>query len=129
MTKRLQKELKFSIGEQYGKHEFELDWLKSILDNNLRYEVYQYIGNDKRTIFDLEVHRILLAYNCDFLSGVFYFVKGDNYFKILSEIHVKSSCTRKRSIDSIQISDSNSLLYYTNGKILDNNIIDKFISN
>lgn len=102
MNKKLQEELKFKIGEEYGKYEFELDWLKSVLDDNLRYEVYQYIGNDKRTIFDFEVHRILLAYNCDFLCGIFYFVKGDCYFRILSEVQSKFSHTRKIKINVIK---------------------------
>ena len=42
---------KFKIGEQYEKHEFDLNKVETILANNLRYEVYQYIGKDKITIF------------------------------------------------------------------------------
>ena len=102
MNNKLQKELKFKIGEQYGKHEFELDWVKSVFDNRLRFEVYQYIGKDKTTIFDCEVQKILLAYNCDFLSGVFYLIKGGCYIKILSEIQSEVSNTRRIKINVIK---------------------------
>jgi hypothetical protein len=78
MNKKLQQEIKFRIGEQYGKHEFELDWVTSVLDNNLRYEVYRYIGKDKTNVFNFEIHKILLAYNCDFLAGLFYLLKSSN---------------------------------------------------
>lgn len=84
MNKKLRQELKFKIGEQYGKHEFELDWVTSVLDNNLRYEVYKYIGKDKTSVFNFEIHRILLAYNCDFLAGVFYiFISSSNPSSII----------------------------------------------
>jgi hypothetical protein len=52
MDKKLQQELKFKIGEQYEKYEFELDWVTSVIDNNLRFEVYKYIGKDKSSIFN-----------------------------------------------------------------------------
>jgi hypothetical protein len=47
MDKKLQQELKFRIGEQYGKYEFELDWVTSVIDNKLRYELYRYIINER----------------------------------------------------------------------------------
>lgn len=78
MNKKLQQELKFRIGEQYEKYEFELDWVTSVLDNNLRYEVYTYTGKDKSSIFNFEINKILLAYNCDFLAGLFYIFKSSS---------------------------------------------------
>ena len=101
MNKKLQQELKFRIGEQYEKYEFELDWVTSVLDNNLRYEVYRYIGKDKTSMFNFEIHKILLAYNCDFLAGVFYFIRGDCCFRMLSEIQNESFYTSRiiRMID------------------------------
>ncbi|SEF77254.1 hypothetical protein [Flavobacterium urumqiense] len=91
MNKKLQQELKFKIGEQYGKYEFELDWVTSVVDNNLRYEVYRYIGKDKSSFFNFEIHKILLAYNCDFLTGVFYFIKGDCYSELIEKLNLKSN--------------------------------------
>jgi hypothetical protein len=78
MDKKLQQELKFRIGEQYGKYEFELDWVTSVLDNNLRYEVYKYIGKDKNSVFNFEIHKILMAYNCDFLASFYYIFKSSS---------------------------------------------------
>lgn len=122
MNKKLQQELKFRIGEQYGKYEFELDWVNSVLDNNLRYEVYRYTAKDKSSIFNFEIHKILLAYNCDFLACIFYFIKGDSYFKILSEIQKKSLYT-SRIINLIEIDDNITLLFITNAKIRENELI------
>ncbi|WP_238567346.1 hypothetical protein [Flavobacterium sp. 83] len=120
MNRKLQKELKFKIGEQYGKYEFELDWVTTVLDNNLRYEVYQYIGNDKNTIFDFEVHKILLAYNCDFLAGIFYFIKGDSYSKILSEVQNEFSCTTKIKINVVKKSKNITELFILSHRLSSN---------
>lgn len=122
MNKKLQQELKFRIGEQYGKHEFELDWVTSVLDDNLRYEVYKYIGKDKTSVFDFEIDKILLAYNCDFLAGIFYFIKGSCYFKILSEIQKKSLNT-SRIINLIEIDENIIMLFIANNKIRENELI------
>lgn len=122
MDKKLQQEFKFKLGEQYGKYEFELDWVTSVLDNNLRYEVYRYTGKDKITIFDCEVQKVLLAYNCDFLAGVFYFIKGECYFRILSQIQ-KESLYASRIINLIEIDDNITLLFITKGKIRENELI------
>jgi hypothetical protein len=57
IDKKLQQKRKFRIGEQYGKYEFELDWVTSVLDNNLRYEVCRYISKVR---INLEVKFIML---------------------------------------------------------------------
>lgn len=85
----MNKKIKFKIGEQYEKHEFDLDWVETIFENNLRYEVYQYIGINKITIFDFEVQKTLLAYNCDFLSGIFYFIESDKYPDLIEKLNLK----------------------------------------
>lgn len=110
MNKKLQQELKFKIGEQYGRHEFDLDWVKSVMDDNLKYEVYKYTGKDKICIFDCKIDKILLAYNCDFLSGVFYFIRGDCYLKLLSEIQKESSYTSSRIFNVMKINERITML-------------------
>ncbi|MCB6062376.1 hypothetical protein LVDJXP189_1400012 [Flavobacterium psychrophilum] len=85
----MSKKIKFKIGEQYEKHEFDLDWVETIFENNLRYEVYQYIGKRKITIFGFEVQKTLLAYNCDFLAGIFYFIEFDKYPDLIEELNLK----------------------------------------
>ena len=127
MNKKLQEELKFKIGEQYGKHEFELDWVKSILDNNLRFEVYQYIGKDKITIFDCEVQKILLVYNCDFLAGVFYFIESDSFSKKASCIQPKFSNTRMRRINVSKLDDQIWMIYVVVKKNKFDSLIDDII--
>ncbi|MFV8324693.1 hypothetical protein [Flavobacterium sp. ZS1P14] len=125
MKRKLQKELKFKIGEQYGKYEFELDWVTTVLDKNLRYEVYQYIGKDKISIFDCEINKILLAYNCDFLAGVFYFIKGDCYLKFLAEI--ESLNTSSKIIYVVEINENISTLFFTKKKNKMIHLIDGII--
>ncbi len=124
MDKKLLKELKFKIGEQYGKYEFDLDWIKSVLDNNLRYEVYQYIGNDKITIFGFEVQKILLAYNCDFLAGFFYYIKSDCDIKILSNVKVEFFWTNSIKINVINLNEEISIIYVITKKNKNNTLID-----
>lgn len=85
------RKIKFKIGEQYEKHEFDLDWVNTVFENNLRYEVYQYIGNNKITIFGYEVQKTILAYNCDFLAGVFYFIEFDKYSDLIEKLNLKIS--------------------------------------
>jgi hypothetical protein len=75
----MSRKIKFKIGEQYEKHEFDLEWVETIFNNNLRYEIYQYIGSNTVTILNFKVQKTLLAYNCDFLSGVLYFIEFDKY--------------------------------------------------
>lgn len=75
----MSRKIKFKIGEQYEKYEFDLDRVETIFENNLRYEVCQYIVNNKITIFGFKVQKTLLAYNCDFLAGVIYFIEFDKY--------------------------------------------------
>ena len=81
--------IKFKIGEQYEKHEFDLDWVETIFEEHLRYEVYQYIGKGKITLFSFEVQKTLLAYNCDFLSGIFYFLDSDKYPDLIEKPNLK----------------------------------------
>jgi len=85
----MNKKIKFNIGEQYEKHEFDLDWVETIFENNLRYEVYEYIGNNKITIFGFEVQKTILAYNCDFLAGIFYFIEFSKYPDLIEKLNLK----------------------------------------
>lgn len=85
----MSRKIKFKIGKQYEKHEFDLDRVETIFENNLRYEVYRYIGNNKITIFGFEVQKTLLAYNCDFLADIFYFIEFDKYPDLIEKLNLK----------------------------------------
>ena len=59
---------RFTIGEEFALHEFELDYLETKLDKNgIEFDFYRYIGN----LDNLDVEEVILAYNCDVLRGVF----------------------------------------------------------
>ncbi len=87
----MSRKIKFKIGEQYEKNEFDLDWVETIFENNLRYEVYEYIGNNKITIFRFEIQKTLLTYNCDFLAGIFYFIEFSKYPDLIEKLNLKIS--------------------------------------
>ena len=59
---------RFTIGEEFALHEFELDYLETKLDKNgIEFDFYRYTGN----LDNLDVEEVILAYNCDILRGVF----------------------------------------------------------
>lgn len=60
----------FTIGEDFGLHEFDLDYLETKTDKNgIDFNYYRYTGK----LDNLGVKEIVLAYNCDVLRGVFCF--------------------------------------------------------
>lgn len=71
------KELKFEIGEQFELNEFNIKTLKSVSINNIEYDVYQYIKDDIREVFNLKITKILLFYNADILSAIHYYFDGN----------------------------------------------------
>ena len=60
----------FTIGEEFGLYEFDLDYLETKTDKNgIDFNYYRYTGK----LDNLGVKEIVLAYNCDVLRGVFCF--------------------------------------------------------
>jgi hypothetical protein len=60
----------FAIGEEFSLHEFELEYKETKKDKNgLDYDYYRYIGS----LNSIEIKKLILAYNCDVLRGVFCF--------------------------------------------------------
>lgn len=60
----------FTIGEEFALHEFDLEYLETKTDNNgVDFNYYRYLGK----LNDLVIKEVILAYNCDFLRGVFCF--------------------------------------------------------
>lgn len=58
----------FSIGEQFSLHEFALEYIDTKTDiNGIDYAYYIYVGE----LEDKNIKKIILAYNCDVLRGVF----------------------------------------------------------
>ena len=60
----------FMIGEEFAVHEFELEYIETKTDKNgVDYDYYRYNGK----LNSIEGKKIILAYNCDILRGVFCF--------------------------------------------------------
>ena len=77
-------ELRFRIGEQYELNEFNLKSIESTFINGIEYENYEYIKDDFKTLFGVELlSNITLQYNADILSRVIYEfdIKHYNYLK------------------------------------------------
>lgn len=63
---------KFSIGEEFAEHEFELEYIKTETDKDcIDYDLYRYTGKDISNVMGYELKEVVLAYNCDILKGVF----------------------------------------------------------
>jgi hypothetical protein len=107
----------FKIGEEYEEHEFELDWVKSIIVDNLCYEVYRFTGKHNESIFNFKVHETLLAYNCDILAIIFYFINKDFPNNILSEIQKKSSYTSRLIVKMVKLKENITILIISEKKI------------
>lgn len=80
------------------------------------------MGNDKITIFDCEVQKILLAYNCDFIFGAFYFIENSNF-----DEQMEFSNTRRRKINVVKLDNRISMIYVTAKKIKFDILIDDII--
>lgn len=117
----MSKKIKFKIGEQYEKHEFDLDWAETMFDNNLRYEIYSYIGSSKITIHDFEVKKTFLAYNCDFLAHIFFIIELEKYPDLIDKLRVENNKKVKSKIfnNCIFLSHTRSQNYF----IIDSQII------
>jgi len=71
MCNSLLEELRFKIGEQYELNEFNLKGIESTFINEIEYENYEYIKNDFKTLFGIELSsNLILQYNADILYSV-----------------------------------------------------------
>lgn len=63
----------FCIGEELAIHEFELEYMETKTDKNgIDYDYYKFTGK----LFNGMSEKIILAYNCDILRGVFVTLKS-----------------------------------------------------
>ncbi len=64
----------FCIGEEFALHEFELEYIKTKTDKNgIDYDYFKFQGK----VLDASAEKIILAYNCDILRGVFVVLKSE----------------------------------------------------
>lgn len=79
--------LRFKIGEQYEKYEFDLEPIDRLKVEKHVYDRYKYCGNDLKTLFGEEIDRdIHLLFNADVLCAVFYRFSNQLFFKLVSAI-------------------------------------------
>ncbi|MCH3883500.1 hypothetical protein [Tenacibaculum aquimarinum] len=94
--KSLQKELHFKIGEQYDLNEFNLRSLKSTFENNLEYDVYEYIKDDFKTLFGVKLlNNIILQYNGEILSKIIYELHVSDFENLIHNLPL----TKKRNTE------------------------------
>ena len=88
MCKSLLNELRFTIGEQYELNEFNLKSIESTFSNGLEYENYQYVKDDLKTIFGLNlVSNVILQYNGDILSRFVYTLDSKDLTSLVNRIN------------------------------------------
>ncbi len=98
--KKLLKLFRFSIGEQYEDYEFVLKSLGEKTINEICYEIYLYEKDDFKTLFNLPISRgILLLFNADILSAVYYRFQGNHFEYLLKQINKKLPSNNKMIID------------------------------
>lgn len=82
--------LKFKLGSQLENWEFDLSTLREYIQDEISYEVYEYIGNEK-SFLGVEPDKIELTFNADILVKVEYYFKVEMYAKLLSKLEQKLS--------------------------------------
>lgn len=80
--------LKFKLGSQLENWEFDLSTLREYIQDEISYEVYEYIGSDK-SLLGIESHKIELTFNADILEKVQYYFKKELYVALLRELEHK----------------------------------------
>ena len=123
MCKSLLEELRFKIGEQYEINEFNLKSIESTFNNGLEYENYEYINDDFKTLFGIELsNNIILQYNADILCRVIYEFNKVVYNNLIDKIIYSLTTKNKITLDS----SKNDLIATT---ILDNGIFLRMLKN
>ncbi|CAA0205113.1 hypothetical protein [Tenacibaculum maritimum] len=66
-------ELPFKIGMQYENWEFDLEYEKTTIRNNIEYVVYRYKKLERNYFLDIEIKGgIFLIFNADILNTVYF---------------------------------------------------------
>ncbi len=98
--RKLLKQFRFTIGEQYENYEFVLKSLGEKTANKICYEIYLYEKDDFKTLFDLPISRgILLLFNADILSAVYYRFQGNHFEYLLNHINKRLPSNNRMIVD------------------------------
>lgn len=100
----LYKTLKFEIGEQYENYEFDLKSKGDKTVNDICYEIYLYEKRDFKMLFNLPISRgILLLFNADILSAVYYRFEGNHFEYLLKQLNKRLPHNNKMEIDPFRV--------------------------
>jgi len=103
--------LRFSIGEQYEVHEFDLTYLKEVEGDEYVYDAYEYHKGDIRAFLGLKLTKgILLFYNADVLSGVAYKLCGNHYHYLF--VRLNKFLPEDQKLVKVPIIDSDAAISY-----------------
>lgn len=84
----LLKTLRFKINEPFDKYEFDLEYIRIQHLDGLEYSAYKYIKPDFNYFLNVEIKRdIVLLFNADVLSAVYYRFGGNHYEYFLRKIN------------------------------------------
>ncbi len=102
--KKILKLLRFTIGEQYENYEFVLQSLGEKTINKICHEIYLYEKGDFKTLFDLPISRgILLVFNADILSAVYYRFQGNHFEYLLKHINKRLPSNNRMVVDPFTV--------------------------
>jgi hypothetical protein len=95
------KQFPFKIGEQYELNEFKVEAYVIVkgIKNGYEYLCYKLLDTSHMFFFELNPKRgVLLAYNADFLSQVYYYFYEDCFDYLVSKIDYITSTPMKVSL-------------------------------
>lgn len=76
----MEKFQQFTIGEQYDNYEFDITFIKIIIENNIEYVVYHYKKEEKHFLFNIKITGgVFLWFNADILMKVEYVLTRREY--------------------------------------------------
>lgn len=87
MNSGFTRNLKFKIGSQLENWEFDISVVNEYIEDDVLYEVYEYIGSDKFFI-GIESKSIKLLFNADILEIVEYFFTINMYDEVLAKLKI-----------------------------------------
>lgn len=87
MNSGFTRNLKFKIGFQLENWEFDISAVNEYIEDDVLYEVYEYIGSDK-FFMGIESKSIKLLFNADILEIVEYFFTINMYDEVLAKLKI-----------------------------------------
>lgn len=101
----------FRLGEQYDNWEFDLLATGEVLENEISYEIYEFVG-ERPALFDIKPSKIELLFNADILEKVVYYFES-NLVKHFEQLFSDSGILSIK-LDYVKAEDETVLSYINN---------------